>query len=47
MPHRPWAERMEDELARRGVPAGYRRRLLAELWDHAERFATEKAGKFS
>lgn len=35
MPHRAWAERVDDELARRGVPARFRRRLLAELRDHA------------
>src|SRR5688500_3546528 len=36
MPHRRWAERVDDELARRGVPARSRRRLLAELRDHAD-----------
>jgi hypothetical protein len=36
MPHRNWAERLDDELARRGVPARFRRRLLAELRDHAD-----------
>ena len=36
MPHRNWAERVDDELARRGVPARFRRRLLAELRDHAD-----------
>lgn len=36
MLHRPWTERVEDELSRRGVPARYRRRLLAELRDHVE-----------
>lgn len=36
MPHRSWAERVDDELARRGVPARFRRRLLAELRDHAD-----------
>jgi hypothetical protein len=34
--HLPWTERVEFELSRRGVPARYRRRLLAELRDHAE-----------
>lgn len=34
MPHQPWPERVNDELARRGVPARYRSRLLAELRDH-------------
>ena len=36
MPHRNWSERVDDELARRGVPARFRRRLLAELRDHAD-----------
>lgn len=36
MPRRQWAERVDDELARRGVPARFRHRLLAELRDHAE-----------
>jgi hypothetical protein len=36
MPHRNWDKRMDDELARRGVPARFRRRLLAELRDHAD-----------
>jgi hypothetical protein len=36
MQHRLWAELVDDELARRGVPARYRRRLLAELRDHAD-----------
>lgn len=36
MPHRRWPDRLEDELARRGVPARFRRRLLAELRDHAD-----------
>jgi hypothetical protein len=36
MSHRRWAERVDDELARRGVPARFRRRLLAELRDHAD-----------
>jgi hypothetical protein len=31
-----WSERVDDELARRGVPARPRRRLLAELRDHAD-----------
>ena len=39
MPHRRWAERVEDELARRGVPARSRRRLLAELQDHGDDLA--------
>lgn len=34
MERRPWLERVADELTRRGVPAGYRSRLLAELADH-------------
>ncbi|QEL20448.1 hypothetical protein [Limnoglobus roseus] len=36
MPNRSWAERVDDELARRGVPARSRRRLMAELRDHAD-----------
>jgi hypothetical protein len=36
MPHRRWPDRLDDELARRGVPARFRRRLLAELRDHAD-----------
>src|SRR5215212_5391830 len=36
MPHRRWPDRVDDELARRGVPARFRRRLLAELRDHAD-----------
>lgn len=36
MLHLPWTEQVEVELSRRGVPARYRRRLLAELRDHAE-----------
>lgn len=31
-----WLERVEGEMARRGVPAGRRSRLLAELCDHLE-----------
>ena len=31
-----WAERVGNELTRRGVPARFRRRLLAELRDHAD-----------
>lgn len=36
MPPRSWAERVDDELVRRGVPARFRRRLLAELRDHSD-----------
>jgi hypothetical protein len=36
MVSRRWLERVETELARRGVPAGRRSRLLAELRDHLE-----------
>ena len=36
MVRRKWAERVEEALAGRGVPAWYRRRLLAELRDHAD-----------
>ena len=42
MPHRRWDERLDDELARRGVPARSRRRLLAELRDHAEDLREEE-----
>lgn len=41
MLHGPWIERVEDALSRRGVPARYRRRLLAELRDHAEDLTEE------
>jgi hypothetical protein len=34
MDRRPWLERAEGELARRGVPARGRRRLIAEWRDH-------------
>jgi hypothetical protein len=36
MVSRSWLERVDTELARRGVPAGRRSRLLAELRDHLE-----------
>ncbi len=36
MGSRSWLERVGRELARRGVPAGRRSRLLAELRDHLE-----------
>jgi hypothetical protein len=36
MPHRCWPDRLDDDLARRGVPARFRHRLLAELRDHAD-----------
>lgn len=36
MGSRSWLERVDTELARRGVPAGRRSRLLAELHDHLE-----------
>lgn len=36
MVSRSWLERVESEMARRGVPAGRRSRLLAELCDHVE-----------
>jgi hypothetical protein len=42
MPHRRWDERLDDELARRGVPARFRHRLLAELRDHAEDLKEEE-----
>ena len=42
MPHRRWDERLDDELARRGVPVRFRRRLLAELRDHAEDLREEE-----
>jgi hypothetical protein len=43
MDHRPWLERVEGELARRGVPARWRRRLLAELRDHLADLTEEGA----
>ena len=36
MVSRSWLERVDSEMARRGVPAGRRSRLLAELGDHLE-----------
>jgi hypothetical protein len=42
MSHRQWAERVGDELVRRGVPARFRRRLLAELRDHADDLKDEE-----
>jgi hypothetical protein len=36
MDRRRWLERVADELAGRGLPAGVRGRLLAELRDHLE-----------
>lgn len=36
MGSRSWFERVDSEMARRGVPAGRRSRLLAELCDHLE-----------
>lgn len=36
MRHRGWAEELDRALARRGVPARSRRRLLAEWRDHAD-----------
>jgi hypothetical protein len=36
MPQPHWAERLDNELARRGVGSRYRRRLVAELLDHAD-----------
>ena len=36
MDRRRWLERVESELAGRGLPAGVRARLLAELRDHLE-----------
>lgn len=41
MLHWPWIKRVEDELSRQGVPARYRRRLLAELRDHVEDLTDE------
>jgi hypothetical protein len=36
MVSRSWLERVDGEMVRRGVPAGRRSRLLAELCDHLE-----------
>jgi hypothetical protein len=36
MPQPQWAERLDRELARRGVGHRYRRRLVAELLEHAD-----------
>lgn len=47
MPHRRWDERLEDELARRGVPVRFRRRLLAELRDHADDIEDEEGLKMT
>ena len=43
MERRPWRDRVAAELARRGVPAGWRRRLLTELADHIDDL-TEEGG---
>jgi len=42
MRHRGWAEELDHELARRGVPARSRRRLLAEWRDHADDLKDEE-----
>jgi hypothetical protein len=34
--HRPWHDRLDAEMKRRGVPAKFRRRVLAEASDHAD-----------
>jgi hypothetical protein len=47
MPHQNWAKRLEDELARRGVPARYRTRLLTELRDHADDLTDREGLKMS
>jgi hypothetical protein len=44
MPQRRWPDRLDDELARRGVPARFRRRLLAELRDHADDLTDGEGG---
>lgn len=41
MERRPWRDRLTAELARRGVPAGWRRRLLRELADHIDDLTDE------
>src|SRR5438067_11802938 len=41
MDRRQWRERLEAELARRGVPARFRRRLLEELRDHFDDLTEE------
>ncbi len=47
MPHRDWLDRIEVELARRGVPVRFRRRLRAELRDHAEDLKDEEGVEMS
>ena len=42
MPRPCWVERVDSELARRGVPARFRRRLLAELRDHADELTDQE-----
>jgi hypothetical protein len=39
-PH--WADRLDNELARRGVGCRYRQRLVAELLDHADDLVTRE-----
>ena len=41
MSHRPWHDRLDVELRRRGVPARFRRRFLAEAGDHADDLTEE------
>ncbi|MFO0849546.1 MAG: hypothetical protein U0871_13465 [Gemmataceae bacterium] len=41
MERRPWRDRVAAELARRGVPVGWRRRLLRELADHIDDLTDE------
>jgi hypothetical protein len=36
MDRQPWLDRLNEELAGRGLPAGVRSRLLAELQDHLD-----------
>jgi hypothetical protein len=42
MPQPHWAERLDNELARQGVGSRYRRRLVAELLDHADDLVTRE-----
>jgi hypothetical protein len=42
MASRQWLDRLETELRRRSLPAGYRARLLEELADHLSELEQEK-----
>ncbi|OWK41745.1 HAAS signaling domain-containing protein [Fimbriiglobus ruber] len=43
MDRRPWSERVEAELVRRGVPARFRARFVAELRDHIDDLKDEES----